>query len=218
MPAAGRPRAAEFAAALAGWDWDVALLQEVPPWWPRRLGAACGASGRMVRTSRNAGLPLRRALSARNPDLLTANGGGCNAMLVRGHAIAEHRTLELTRRPERRAMHGIRLDGGLGWVVNLHGSTHPFEQGQADQRLSHDTALAWAGDAPLILGGDLNQTRPRHPGMTHVAGHHVYHLFARGWEAEAPAERIATAPLSDHEALRVRLRGPLPGPSPAPAG
>ena len=88
MPAAGRPLAAEFARTLAGWDWDVALLQEVPPWWPRPLGRACGASGRMVLTSRNAGLFLRKALSARNPDLLTANGGGCNAMLVRGHAIA----------------------------------------------------------------------------------------------------------------------------------
>ena len=164
VPAAGRPLAAEFARTLAGWEWDVALLQEVPPWWPRRLGAACGASGRMVLTSRNRGLFLRKALSARNPDLLTANGGGCNAILVRGHAIVQHRTLELTKTPERRTMHGVELGGGLGWVVNLHGSTHPFEQGQADQRLSHATALDWAGDGPLILGGDLNQTRPRHPG------------------------------------------------------
>ncbi|HYI18755.1 MAG TPA: endonuclease/exonuclease/phosphatase family protein [Solirubrobacteraceae bacterium] len=217
MPAAGRPLAAEFAAALAGWAWDVALLQEVPPWWPRRLGAACGASGRMVLTSRNTGLPLRRVLSARNPDLLTAYGGGCNAMLVRGHAIVAHRTLELTRKPERRAMHGIELDGGLGWVVNLHGSTYPFEQGQADQRLSHETALAWAGDAPLIFGGDLNQTRPRHPGMTHVAGHHVDHVFVRGWEPDGKGETIVTAPLSDHPALRVRLRGPA-GPRPPASG
>jgi endonuclease/exonuclease/phosphatase (EEP) superfamily protein YafD len=150
---------------------------------------------------------VRRALSARNPDLLAANGGGCNAMLVRGHAILQHRTLELTKKPERRTMHGIELAGGLGWIVNLHGSTHPFEQGQADQRLSHATALAWAGDGPLILGGDLNQTKPRHPGLTHVAGHHVDHVFARGWEAEAEAERIVTAPLSDHEGLAVDLRG-----------
>ncbi|HZB76340.1 MAG TPA: endonuclease/exonuclease/phosphatase family protein [Solirubrobacteraceae bacterium] len=206
MPAAGRPLAAEFAATLADWEWDVALLQEVPPWWPRPLGRACGASGRMVLTSRNAGLFARRAISARNPDLLAANGGGSNAMLVRGHAIARHRTLELTRRPERRTMHGIELAGGLGWVVNLHGSTYPFEQGQADQRLAHATALAWAGDAPLILGGDLNQTRPRHPGLAHVAGHHVDHIFVRGWEAAGAAERLVTAPLSDHEALRVRLR------------
>ena len=71
------------------------------------------------------------------------------------------------------------------------------------------TALAWAGDGPLILGGDLNQTKPRHPGLTHVAGHHVDHVFARGWEAEGEAERIVTAPLSDHEALAVGLRGPV---------
>jgi endonuclease/exonuclease/phosphatase (EEP) superfamily protein YafD len=208
VPAGGRPLAGEFARTLAGRDWDVALLQEVPPWWPGPLGRACGASGRMVLTSRNAGLLVRRALSARNPDLLAANGGGCNAMLVRGHAILQHRTLELTKKPERRTMHGIELAGGLGWIVNLHGSTHPFEQGQADQRLSHATALAWAGDGPLILGGDLNQTKPRHPGLTHVAGHHVDHVFARGWEAEAEAERIVTAPLSDHEGLAVDLRGP----------
>ena len=112
-------------------------------------------------------------------------------------------------------MHGIELGGGLGWVVNLHGSTHPFEQGQADQRLSHATATAWAGDAPLILGGDLNQTRPRYRGMAQVAGHHVDHVFARGWEPDGEAERIATAPLSDHAALRVRLRGPVAAPSPA---
>ena len=36
----------EFAAALASWEWDVALLQEVPPWWPRRLAAAPEAASR----------------------------------------------------------------------------------------------------------------------------------------------------------------------------
>ena len=69
-PAAGRPLAAEFAATLAGWAWDVALLQEVPPWWPERLGAATGASARMALTSRNSLLPLRRAIASRKPDLL----------------------------------------------------------------------------------------------------------------------------------------------------
>ena len=34
VPPAGRDLRAEFTAALAGWEWDVALLQEVPPWWP----------------------------------------------------------------------------------------------------------------------------------------------------------------------------------------
>ncbi|HWT24155.1 MAG TPA: hypothetical protein VN213_11675, partial [Solirubrobacteraceae bacterium] len=131
-PAAGRPLALEFARTLAGWEWDVALLQEVPPWWPGPLAAACGASARMALTSRNALLPVRRAVAARNPDLLAANGGGANALLVRGTAIEEHRVAPLARRPERRIVHGARLAGGAGWVVNLHASTHPDEQRGAD--------------------------------------------------------------------------------------
>ena len=37
---AGASCSHEFAAALAGWEWDVALLQEVPPWWPPALARA----------------------------------------------------------------------------------------------------------------------------------------------------------------------------------
>ena len=84
VPSAGRDLLNEFAARLNGWAWDVALLQEVPPWWPPLLARACGAEHRLVLTSRNSLLPLRRAISSRNPDLLKSNGGGCNAILVRG--------------------------------------------------------------------------------------------------------------------------------------
>ena len=42
---AGRSLLNEFAAHLAGWEWDVALLQEVPPWWPPLLAAAAGRAG-----------------------------------------------------------------------------------------------------------------------------------------------------------------------------
>src|SRR3954468_12486521 len=119
---AGRPLLGEFAAALAGWEWDVALLQEVPPWWPPALAQAAGAEQRLVLTSRNFLLPLRRAIASRAPDLLKANGGGCNAILVRG-AILDHRTQRLTWRPERRWAHGVRLAGGQ-WVVDGHASTH----------------------------------------------------------------------------------------------
>ncbi len=76
VPPSGRDLLPEFTAALAGWGWDVALLQEVPPWWPAGLGAACGASARMALTSRNEGLPVRRWIAERSPDLIKSTGGG----------------------------------------------------------------------------------------------------------------------------------------------
>jgi len=204
QPAAGRPLPIEFCRALAGWSWDVALLQEVPPWWPSQLGAACGASVRTALTSRNAGLRVRRAIAARNPDLLTANGGGCNAILVRALAIAEHRERELTRRPERRVVHGLAL-GSAGWVVNVHASAHPPEQRRADVLGAAATALDWAGGAPLVFGGDLNSTRPAMPGLRHVAGHQVDHVFTEGRTAAGAAEVLDAGPLSDHKPLRVEI-------------
>src|SRR4051794_40748290 len=120
-PAAGRGLLAEFAAALAGWEWDVALLQEVPPWWPPALAAATGAKQCTRLTSRNLALAARRAIAARRPDLLGANGGGANAILVRG-AIAAHRVQRLAWWPERRWAHGVRLADGT-WAVNLHATT-----------------------------------------------------------------------------------------------
>ena len=195
----------EFCRALAGWSWDVALLQEVPPWWPPRLGAATGASARMALTSRNSFLPLRRAIAARNPDLLAAAGGGCNAILVRGGIVGPHRVLELTRTPERRVMHGIAL-GDAGWIVNLHASTHPPEQRRADLTLAASTALEWSGGGPLVFGGDLNSTRPAMPGLVHIAGHHVDHVFTEGRPAASEPEVLDAGSLLRSPAARVRRR------------
>src|SRR6186713_1029267 len=91
VPDAPREQLAEFAAALAWWEWDVALLQEVPPWWPPELAEAAGADHRAVLTSRHELLPVRRALAQRWPDVMKSSGGGANAILVRGVPIAEHR-------------------------------------------------------------------------------------------------------------------------------
>jgi endonuclease/exonuclease/phosphatase family metal-dependent hydrolase len=202
-PAAGRPLAVEFSRVLAGWAWDVALLQEAPPWWPAPLGAASGASAHLALTSRNGLLPARRAIAARNPDLLAAAGGGCNAILVREARVLEHRERMLTRRPERRVMHGVRLDSG--WVVNLHASTHPAAQRRADLLLAAETALAWADGAPLLFGGDLNSTRPAMPGLTLVGGHHVDHFFVAGGLGGGAVEVLDAGVLSDHRPLRVAL-------------
>src|SRR3954447_23247450 len=142
----GRSLLREFAGALAAWEWEVAMLQEVPPWWAPALGAAAGAEQRLVLTSRNFALPVRRAISARNPDILKANGGGCNAILVRQGSILEHRWRRLRVWPERRYVHGVRLADG--WIVNVHASTG--ERARADSELAAATALRWAAGAPLL--------------------------------------------------------------------
>ena len=206
MPAAGRPLLVEFCRTLAGWEWDVALLQEVPPWWPELLAAACGASARSALTSRTSLLRARRAIAVRNPDLIAANGGGSNAILVRRAGIADHRVRELTRRPERRIVHGVRLAGGAGWVVNAHASLEPPERRKADLALADATAREWAGEEPLVFGGDLNATRPAFAGLRHVARHHVDHLFVTGRTAVGAGELLDAGELSDHPPLAVTLR------------
>jgi endonuclease/exonuclease/phosphatase family metal-dependent hydrolase len=209
VPPSGRSLLNEFAARLDGWAWDVALLQEVPPWWPPYLARACAAEQRLVLTSRNRLLPLRRAISARNPDILKANGGGCDAILVRGAAIREHRTEQLARLPERRMMHGVRLDRGL-WVVNLHATTRKGSKTaprtRAEVRHAAGTGLGWAGGGPLVLGGDFNLPDPgEQSGLRHVAGHWVDHVYVSRLEPAGKAEALDRGTLSDHAPVAVGL-------------
>ena len=199
----GRALLGAFAARLAGWAWDVALLQEVPPWWPAALAAACGAQERHVRTSRNLGLPLRRAIAVRDPDLLGANGGGANAILVRGPVLA-HRAVRLRWWPERRWCHAVRLSGGT-WVANVHAHDRPPERALADCLRALAAAQSWAGGAPLVFGGDVNLRRPPAcDGLVHVAGNHVDHVFARGRAARG-GEVLERGALSDHPPVLAEL-------------
>jgi endonuclease/exonuclease/phosphatase family metal-dependent hydrolase len=194
----GRSLLAEFCAALARWEWDVALLQEVPPWWPPPLARAAGAQARWALTSRNGLLCVRRAISSRNPDILKANGGGSNAILVRGEVL-EHRSALLTRVPERRVVHGVRIRAG--WVVNVHAST---PDGEADSLRALAAARTWADGAPLLFGGDLNVKRPSLPGMVRVAGNHVDHLFTDGRRGR-DATVLERGRLSDHPPVAVTV-------------
>jgi len=196
VPASGRAQLGAFAALLCGWAWDAALLQEVPPWWAAALAQACGADVRRVLTSRNFLPTARRAVSARNPDLLGANGGGANAMLARVPAF-DHRARRLTWWPERRWAHAVRLDEG--WVVNVHASTHRPAWAWRDTL----RALEWAPRPLLVFGGDVNLTSVSLPGLRHVAGNHVDHLFSDG--RPGVAEVLDRGRLSDHAPVRVTL-------------
>jgi endonuclease/exonuclease/phosphatase family metal-dependent hydrolase len=204
VPDAPREQLAEFAARLAGWEWDVALLQEVPPWWPPALARASGASARTALTSRNWVLPLSRWTARRRPDVIKSWGGGANAILVRGEAIGEHRVRTLRAWPERRVMHGVRLERGW-WVCNLHGQAHREARAQADLDLAAQTATAWSAGAPVVLGGDLNLRAPVVPAFTHAGRSGVDHIFVQSLRAIRPGRTLERGPLSDHLPLVVEV-------------
>lgn len=201
QPPAGRDLQDEFAAALAGWEWDVALLQEVPPWWGPPLARACDAEQRTALTSRNSLLCLRRLIAERWPDLIKSNGGGANVILVRsgagGTPLTEHRSVVLRRWPERRVCHGVGLDGGA-WCANLHAQVHSPERAAADIARAAAATLAWAAGGPALLGGDFNVRRPTADGFERLGGHKVDHVLGHRFRAVGPPERPERGPLSDH--------------------
>ena len=158
----------------------------------------------MQLTSRNQLLPLTRAISVRNPDILKSWGGGANAILVRGEPILDHRAQRLRRAPEARWVHGVRLADG--WVANVHSQNYPGAAARADTEKAIAAARGWADGAPLVFGGDVNLKRPPDfPGLVHVAGNHVDHLFTDGRTAAGEVEVIDRGVLSDHPPVAVTL-------------
>lgn len=211
----------EFATLLAGFEWDVALLQEAPPRWFRPLTSATGSQGRLVKTSRNQLGFLRGWVADRFPDLIKSGEGGSNQILVRPPwTVSEQRNLTLARWPERRRMMWVRLrgpDGARLCVANLHASAHNPARSAQELERAADVAVAWSGEDPLLVGGDLN-TRPReqpwiferleHQGFSApTASDAIDHLLARGMRVietprRLPAKRReVAAPGAD----RVRL-------------
>jgi endonuclease/exonuclease/phosphatase family metal-dependent hydrolase len=210
VPDARRSLLPEFTDKISGWGWDVALLQEVPPWWPPALAAAAGAQQRTVLTSRNALLGLRRAIADRRPDLIKSNGGGSNAILVRGDpgTIAAHARLRLRLRPERRVLHAVALrDSGL-WVANIHATANPKPLTRADMLRAGETVQRWAAGAPgAVLGGDVNVEDPAVPGFTDAGGHRIDRFYLRGAPAVAtPPRTLDRDGLSDHAPVLIELR------------
>src|SRR5918997_6841782 len=149
-----RPLLDEFAGWLASREWDVALLQEAPPLWFRRLGERTESNAVRVLTSRNLVLPLQRLPAHLHPDLIASWEGGSNQMLVRHPGrVVEHRTLTLARRPERRRMHWARAElpeGGTVCFANLHASAGRPELASREVVAAAGTAVEWSRDDPLV--------------------------------------------------------------------
>ena len=71
------------------------------------------------------------------------------------------------------------------------------------------TALGWAGGAPLVLGGDFNlRGTPELPGLRHVAGHYVDHVYTSRIEPAGRGEVLDRGTLSDHAPVAVDLAVP----------
>jgi endonuclease/exonuclease/phosphatase family metal-dependent hydrolase len=190
----------EFAALIAGTDWDIALLQECPPRWAGVLARACDADAHRVLTSRNSLGALRALLARLNPDLIASNEGGSNLTLVRSALgpIIERRNLVLRPRiPERRAM-AFTGTGAGPCIANLHTTNDRPALAAEEVLLAADAAAAWAGDAPLIFGGDLNlrpadhpdvfdELRSRHGLAPPTAPTAIDHILVRGLGVETPS-------------------------------
>ena len=216
-PDAKRSLLPEFSAVLDGLPWEIALLQEAPPRWLAPLGRACRANGARGLTSRNELPWLRAAIADRFPDLIKSGEGGSNITLARApariEAIERHR---LALRPERRALLLTRVvtaGGAPVTVANMHLSVPATGQGHDEVLRAAELADAFAGDGPLILGGDLNLRPSQHAdafrelerrhGLAAPTGPKaIDHLLVRGLtvvEKPRPRDRAAgDLRLSDH--------------------
>jgi endonuclease/exonuclease/phosphatase family metal-dependent hydrolase len=223
----------EFAYVIDTAAWDVALLQECPPRWTAALASYTGTEAHAVQTSRNSLAPLRTLLARLSPDLIASNEGGSNLTLVRGE-VHERRELELTPgpRPERRVMAFTRAaPAALGkeiCVANLHASAGKRLHAAAEREVlrAAEHAVEWAGDTPLLLGGDFN-LRPEETdvfgqlaatyGLSPPTEGLLDHLLVRGLEVAEPAapwpsvrrevgEDGLAMRLSDHAPVAATLR------------
>jgi endonuclease/exonuclease/phosphatase family metal-dependent hydrolase len=234
----------EYVSLIAKAQWSVCLLQETPPSWARPLAAGSAAQACRVLTSRNLLGAVRAALARLNPDLVGSNEGGSNLTLVRPPwrlVRGSCRSLVLNplrerRLDERRRMGFLRMrleeqDGDV-CVANLHASTGPPEQTETELRRAARTAVEWAGEAPLVLGGDFNLRPHNHAELFDelareygligaTAPDAIDHLLVRrlgvveapaAWpagqrelEVEVPAGRRRLR-LSDHAPVEARFR------------
>jgi endonuclease/exonuclease/phosphatase family metal-dependent hydrolase len=193
-------------------SWHVCLLQEFPPRWCKRLATTCSAHVYLVKTSRNLLAPLRGAIADWNPDLIGANEGGSNAIAVRAPwKIVSKRSLVLNPLPgrglaERRKMGFVRLTNGQAdiCVSNFHASAG--NQAAAEQEIlrAAEHAIDWAGDLPLVFGGDFN-VRPQ--------GSALFERLENDYGLAPPTARDAI----DHILVRGLEVTSHPAPWPAPA-
>jgi endonuclease/exonuclease/phosphatase family metal-dependent hydrolase len=197
-----RDLTAEFAALLAGAEWDLALLQECPPRFAEPLARACNAEWQRALTSRNSFGALRALLARQNPDLIASAEGGSNLTLVRVPGklggIAERREIAIHEGvPERRSMAFVATASGV-CIANLHATNDWPKLAVEDVLRAAQAASEWAGGRPLVFGGDLNLRPGKQPRVFErlrdefgfespvTAPDAIDHILCRGLEVVEP--------------------------------
>ena len=186
VPPAGRDLLAEFAAALAGWDWDVALLQEVPPWWPPALARACDAQQRTALTSRNALLraaPARRAARARPHQVKRRRRERDPRARARRHDRRAPPACCCAAGPSAASATRVELDRrASGARTSTPRCTRPRARRPTSSAPRPPCSPGRAA-APALLGGDFNVRAPAAPGFEPLGGHGVDHVLGHGLRA-----------------------------------
>ena len=233
----------EFCRLLAGAEWDVALLQECPPRWWEPL--ARRVRRRSARRSHLAQLAQRRAHARRpnqpRPDRLRRgrlephpgpkpSGVPFAPMGAKGTPeqpwSCEARAGDPHGRPERRAMAFTRFatsgEGAELCVANLHATNDRPELATEDVLRAAEAASDWAGDAPLIFGGDLNLRPAKDPAVFEelrerfglaapTAPDAIDHLLVRGLDTtEPPRQWPPERRELDEDGLALRLSDHTP--------
>jgi endonuclease/exonuclease/phosphatase family metal-dependent hydrolase len=222
-----RPLLDEFSGMIDRLEWDLALLQEVPPRWFRELARRTRSSGARVLTSRNRCPAVQRPLAEWNPDLIASWEGGSNQILVRHPGrVVDHRGLSLARLPEQRRMQWARVElaqEGRVCVANLHASAGLPRRASAEVIRAAQAAVEWSASDPLVFGGDLN-LRPARESASFAALRERFrlgeptapeaidHLLVRGLRAVEVPRRLAPdrRELREPDGSRVRLSDHAP--------
>jgi endonuclease/exonuclease/phosphatase family metal-dependent hydrolase len=195
----------QFLEVLRRVEWDLLLLQEAPPRWHEALVRDLSSNGACVLTSRNSFGWLRGLVADRLPNVIASNEGGSDQTLARaGWEIAETRVHTMATRPERRRMLWTRMrsaDGHEVAIANLHASVRSVPGSGEQVVAAAQRAVEWAGELPLVFGGDLNHSPAREPEVYEelerrfglappTASDAIDHLLLRGLDAVAPPRKL----------------------------
>lgn len=182
---------------------DVVCLQEIPVWALRRLEQWSGMQ-RVSAVARRPRIPFGRWPTELHHGLLrSAFTGEADAILAAPrYRLSDERTAVVGEDGLRRVAHGVRLDGGI-YVANAHIA--------ADEAQLARVGAFVAGEARVVVAGDLNLPGAGLPGFSPPLPDSIDQVLVRGLPAGAPhawpedRRRLQRQLLSDHAPVELEV-------------